>query len=119
VWVSPRGFGGFPFLAPSDAWLQSFWAAGCSGPSGRNYAEDRNQLEVFLSDQVAEVSTLLESRPAKWMIWEGVPTLPARNVLERMGIQNTVVTPCGNAPPNGDFLTVMRQNVANLESIFR
>ena len=53
------------------------------------------------------------------MIWEATPIKPAVDVLEAKGIQNVVFDPCGNVPPDGNFLAVMQQNVANLESVFR
>ena len=53
------------------------------------------------------------------MIWEGTPIKSAMDVLEEMGIHNAVFDPCGNVPLDGDFLTVMQQNVSNLELVFR
>ena len=53
------------------------------------------------------------------MIWEGDPIKSAVDVLEAMDIQSAVFDPCGNVPTEGDFLTVMQQNVDNLEPVFR
>jgi len=69
--------------------------------------------------QIAELNKIYETHQAKWMIWEGAPIKSAVNVLERMGIQSAVFDPCGNVPLDGDFLSVMRQNIANLEPVFR
>ena len=33
-----------------------------------------------------------------------------------MGVNSLVFDPCGNAPNQGDFLTVMQQNILNLKS---
>ena len=69
--------------------------------------------------QVAELNKLLENHAAKWMIWEAIPIKSVVEVLEAKGIQNVVFDPCGNEPLDSDFLTVMQQNVSNLELVFR
>ena len=69
--------------------------------------------------KIAELSRILGAHQAKWMIWEGEPIKSAMNVLEAVDIQSAVFDPCGNVPPGGDFLTVMQQNLANLEPVFR
>lgn len=70
-------------------------------------------------DQVASLNKLLKNHPAKWMIWEGVPIKSAVTTLEAKGIESTVFNPCGNVPSNGNFMTIMQKNVANLELVFR
>jgi len=69
--------------------------------------------------QITELSNVLEMHPAQWMIWEGPPITSATEKLNAMGIQSAVFDPCGNVPPEGDFLSVMQHNVSNLEPIFR
>lgn len=71
------------------------------------------------SAQIVELRKVLETHPARWMIWEDLPVKSAIAVLETMGILSTVFNPCGNVPPDGDFMTVMRQNIANLESVIQ
>lgn len=55
---------------------------------------------------------------AKWMIWEAPPRSEIVGRLEKMGITSLVFTPCANVPEQGDFMTVMRANVANLHRAF-
>ena len=69
--------------------------------------------------QIVELNKLMQIHPAQWMIWEGPPITPAKEKLNAMGIQSAVFDPCGNVPPEGDFLSVMQRNVSNLEPIFR
>jgi len=69
--------------------------------------------------QFAELNKLMEINPARWMIWEGPPIKSAVEKLKAMGVQSAVFDPCGNVPPEGDFLSVMQRNLANLEPIFR
>ncbi len=58
-----------------------------------------------------KLKSLLDTHPAKWIIWEGEPTADAVNRLRKLGIQSTVFDPCGNRPETGDFLSVMENNV--------
>lgn len=61
------------------------------------------------------LKTLLQSYHAEWMIWEGEPLPASRKQLEGMEIKSTVFSPCFSRPQHGDFLSVMRQNVTNME----
>jgi len=65
-----------------------------------------------------ELQKLLESHPAKWMLWEGPPLGETIDKLERLGVRSTVFAPCGNVPEKGDFLSVLRNNARNLEAVF-
>ena len=87
------------------------------GVNGRPVHWEPNQAPA--PDQIAELNTLLEAHPAKWMIWEGAPMKSSVELLKKMGIQSVVFNPCGNVPTEGDFMAVMRQNVANIEPVFR
>ena len=55
---------------------------------------------------------------AKWMIWEGPPIEKSVKKLESHGISSTVFNPCGNRPAEGDYLDVMKANVANLKKVY-
>lgn len=65
----------------------------------------------------AELESLLESHPARWMIWEGEPVAESVAKLEAIGVASLVVDPCGNRPDEGDWLSVMRGNLENLRKI--
>ncbi len=64
-----------------------------------------------------ELTTLLDSHPAKWMIWEGEPSPDITARLAALGIQSAVFDPCGNAPDEGDLLSVMRGNAEQLRRV--
>jgi zinc transport system substrate-binding protein len=51
---------------------------------------------------------------AKWMIWEQAPLEASVQRLKSMGIGSVVFSPAANQPAKGDFMTVMRANLANL-----
>ena len=69
--------------------------------------------------QWRELQEILNDHPAKWMIWEGDPISKTVDKLKTLGIDSLVFDPCGNVPAQGDFLTIMRQNVENLRSAFK
>ena len=61
----------------------------------------------------------LKEHPAQWMIWEGEPKPESVERLRSMGVESIVFNPAGNQPDQGDFLSVMRQNVKNLQQAFK
>lgn len=65
--------------------------------------------------QMEELQKMLAGHPAKWMIWEGPPNKEAVQKIAALGLQSVVFDPCSNVPEKGDFLTVMRDNVADVE----
>ena len=68
-------------------------------------------------DGMAELQKILGDHPAKVMIWEGEPATESVAKLKALGIESVVFDPCGNQPDEGDFLSVMRQNLENLTAI--
>jgi len=74
--------------------------------------------EMPTMEQWRELEHGLESHPARCMIWEGDPNPESVKKLENLGVESIVFDPCGNAPGEGDFLTVMQTNVKNLRTAF-
>jgi len=64
-----------------------------------------------------ELTTLLSSHPAKWMIWEGEPSADISAKLAELGVQSIVFAPCGGAPDTGDFASVMKRNIQTLKAV--
>lgn len=62
---------------------------------------------------------LLASRPAKWMLWEGEPLAETAAGLGELGLDTVVFDPCGNLPEDGDYWTVMADNVEAFEAVAR
>ncbi len=73
--------------------------------------------EVPTAEQMADLKKLVASHPAKWMIWEGEPAKESVAKVQNLGLQSIVFDPCGNTPESGDWLSVMKDNVAALEKI--
>lgn len=61
----------------------------------------------------------LAGHPAHWMLWEAQPTPEIAAKLKAAGVGSLVFDPCANRPESGDFLSVMRANVANLSAALR
>lgn len=65
-----------------------------------------------------QLKELLKDHQAKWMIWEGKPIQETVDKLKSLGIGSLVFDPCGNSPEQGDFISVMRENVLNLRKAY-
>jgi len=65
-------------------------------------------------EQWQELDRLLAQHPARWMVWEGTPDPATVAELEKRGLDSVVFDPCGNVPEEGDYLTVMRENLRRL-----
>jgi zinc transport system substrate-binding protein len=63
-----------------------------------------------------DFGNLQRQHPAKLMIWEEAPLDSVREKLLEMGIEVVVFSPTGNTPGNGDYFTVMQQNLFELSS---
>ena len=70
-------------------------------------------------DQWSELKAILRENPAQWMIWEGEPRPEVVEELEKRGVQSLVFNPAGSVPDSGGFLSVMKENVANLKAAFQ
>lgn len=66
-----------------------------------------------------ELKGLLQTHPARVMLWEGAPAAESVALLKTLGIESVVFDPCGNRPDQGDFLSVMEANVAAVEGLAR
>ena len=75
--------------------------------------------EIPTNEQMMELNRIVKEHPAKWMIWEGEPMKETVERLLSIGVNSLVFNPCGNTPDQGDFLSVMRQNVDNLKLAFK
>lgn len=70
-------------------------------------------------EQWAQLDGLLERHPAKVMLWERQPLVETFNALARRGVAVVVFNPVSNRPEHGDFLSIMRQNVAHFDLWWR
>jgi zinc transport system substrate-binding protein len=61
-----------------------------------------------------KLSDLLKRHPATLMIWEDEPRADVAARLGPLGVKCVVFRPCGNRPPEGDYLSEMRLNTERL-----
>jgi len=54
---------------------------------------------------------LLRKHPARIMFWEDTPLDSVRQKLNEMGVESFVFNPAGNTPHEGDYFSVMEQNL--------
>jgi len=62
---------------------------------------------------------LLATHSAGWMIWEGQPDKQSATRLEELDINSLVFSPCANTPEEGDFISVMKNNIREIEKAFQ
>ena len=55
---------------------------------------------------------------ANWMLWEAEPNTETVTRLKSMAINSLVYQPMGNKPVSGDLISVMRNNMENLQQAF-
>lgn len=60
------------------------------------------------------LAKLLQTHPARLMLWEAAPLPQVASRLEQMGVSVVVFAPMGNQPVQGDFETGMSANIAGL-----
>lgn len=66
------------------------------------------------ADAIEELDALLERHPATRMLWEAPPSGQTKRFLAERNVEVVVFEPAANRPKSGDFLSVMRANVARL-----
>jgi zinc transport system substrate-binding protein len=71
--------------------------------------------QALSDDDWKEVDAMLNEHRAKWMLWEAPPLEATEAGLVERGVTVIVFDPAGQSPSDGDFLSVMRANVARLE----
>ncbi len=94
-----------------DYWLRRY------GLNGK--AVHWEASEVPTPENIEELKKLLVDHPAKFMIWEGDPAGEAIQVLKDLGIESVVFTPAGNGTADENWLSLMRENIDRLGSVFK
>jgi zinc transport system substrate-binding protein len=70
--------------------------------------------EALTSKDLQALASLLERHPAKLMLWEARPLPATEQLLRAHGITTVVFDPAAQPPTDGDFLTVMTDNIKRL-----
>lgn len=69
-------------------------------------------------EEWAALEELLETHPARHMLWEDRPHPAIKQRLEGLGVTCVVYSPCAHRPEQGDYFTVAQANTAAFEGIF-
>jgi zinc transport system substrate-binding protein len=65
-----------------------------------------------------DLRVVLRDHAAAWMLWEDAPLAETAQQLRELGVEPVVFEQCGNSPATGDYLSLMRDNVARMGTIF-
>jgi zinc transport system substrate-binding protein len=63
-----------------------------------------------------DLQNLLREHPARLMIWEDQPLQEVKSRLMEMGVRSIVFHPAGNRPLQGNYLSVMEENIDEINS---
>ncbi|MEY4483227.1 MAG: hypothetical protein RL693_679 [Verrucomicrobiota bacterium] len=69
------------------------------------------------NEQISELKKLIQNQPARWFVWEGTPMEQSVEKLKILGLESVTFAPCGNKPESGNWLSVMKDNLANIQKI--
>ncbi len=75
--------------------------------------------QALTEEDEQELKKLRRNADFDHFIWEGTPVPASVETLKNMGIGSFVFDPCGAQPDEGDFLSVMNQNIEQLRRILR
>ncbi len=66
-----------------------------------------------------ELAHVLETHPARWMIWEDEPLPEIAARLQAAGVASVVFNPTFQSPAAGDFLSAMQANAEALKLVYQ
>lgn len=72
-------------------------------------------------DQIAEIKKAMETNPGvRWMLWEDEPSPAMQAMMKSLGLKTLVFSPAESRDEKaGDYLAVMRANLARLEAAMK
>ena len=65
--------------------------------------------------QWEELDNLFADKKVMFMLWEDNPSGETILELKKRNMESVIFNPCGNKPAEGDFLSVMNDNINNLK----
>ncbi len=72
---------------------------------------------VPTDEQLNGLKETLVGHPSSCFIWEGEPLAASMAKVKELGLESVVFDPCGSKPGSGNWLTVMKDNLANLQKM--
>jgi zinc transport system substrate-binding protein len=61
----------------------------------------------------------LDHHPSNLMLWEGEPSDEITSSLMESGVKSIVFSPCANTPSEGDFMSVMNNNINRIRTLIK
>jgi len=107
-----KALGGQPLLASHPVYQ---YLADAYGLSIQSLHLEPDQ--ALSDDDWKEVDVMLKQHRIAWMLWESSPLAATEAGLLERGVTAIVFDPAGQSPSSGDFLSVMKDNVARLECV--
>jgi zinc transport system substrate-binding protein len=77
---------------------------------------DLDPEEVPSPAQAAAAAKIAAEKDLRVLLWEAEPLPPVRAPFDALGLASVVFSPCEQPPPEGDYLSAMRANVARLKA---
>ncbi|MCH2160487.1 MAG: metal ABC transporter substrate-binding protein [Phycisphaerales bacterium] len=69
-------------------------------------------------EQWTAMETVLETHPARWMIWESAPTPEIAERLRTFGVESVVFEPADTKPEKGDYIDAIRRGADTLSRVY-
>ena len=66
--------------------------------------------------QWENLNNLIKENESSIMLWEDEPSQQIQIELDKIGISSIIFKPCGNQPAEGDFLSIMHDNLKNIKN---
>ena len=73
--------------------------------------------ELPSAEQWSGFRSLLTEHSGRWMLWEDEPKVEIVMRLKALGVDIAVFNPCANKPKEGDFMSVMHENLQHLKDV--
>ena len=73
--------------------------------------------DAVIEEQGVDMEVILKQHPARWMLWEAPPLNETTESLLKMGVKPVVFYTLSNRPLNGNFISIMKENVKRLKAI--
>ena len=70
--------------------------------------------QTLTDSDLEDLAEILIDHPAEIVVWEAEPLDANREALNQLGISSVVFETGANLPADGDYLPLMRKNLANL-----
>ena len=72
---------------------------------------------IIDQDKLVKIEFLIKNQNFNTLVWEAAPKIETAIILEKYGIKSVIISPLSGEPNDGDFLSVMIQNLNTLKGL--